>query len=88
MKNAISKSRKSQFTAGEIAFVSEEYWGLFKTPSFLDTEIAEIPKGSYVVVVGKPDLIPLQGRGHLWYPITTTLGFGWCIEDALAKISE
>jgi len=75
---------RPQFTVGEIAFVSEDVWGLFKSPNFLEEEVAEIPKGSYAVVAGEPK----KRRNHRdhWYPVITVVGFGWCIEDALTKV--
>ena len=76
---------RPQFTVGEIALVSEDFWGLFKSHNFLEEEVAEIPKGSYAIVAGEP-----KKRGNhrgCWYPVITVVGFGWCIEDALTKVS-
>jgi len=75
---------KPQFTVGEIAFVSEDVWGLFKGPDYFEQEVAEIPKSSYAIVAGEP-----KTRGNhrgCWYPVITVIGFGWCIEDALTKV--
>jgi len=75
---------RPQFTVGEIALVSEDFWGLFKSLNFLEEEVAEIPKDSYAIVAGEP-----KGRAHhrgCWYPVITVVGFGWCIEDALTKV--
>lgn len=79
-----SIDEKPEFSVGEIALVSEEFWGLFRNPDFLEEEIAEIPKDSYVIIVGKPK----QYRRGFWYPVTTSMGFGWCISEALTKVAS
>ena len=82
MKQALNV--RPQFSVGEIALVSEDFWSLFKSHNFLEEEVAEIPKCSYAIVAGEP-----KGRAHhrgCWYPVITVVGFGWCIEDALTKV--
>jgi len=82
-----SIDEKPEFSVGEIALVSEEFWGLFRNPDFLEEEVAEIPKDSYVIIVGKPKQYR-RGTQSFWYPVTTSMGFGWCISEALTKVAS
>ena len=83
MKKAIDA--RPHFSVGEIAFVNEDYWGLFNNPDFSFDEAGEIPKDSYVVIAGEPkNQYRSSGR---CYPVITVIGFGWCTEKALTKVS-